>query len=153
MTSPTIALICGSRDWPAPWFVTAKIIELVPRDWLVITGGARRRPDLPDDKCSVDEHAHREAIRLGYATKVMRADWKEHGKRAGFERNIEMLDEQPAMVLAFHAHASKGTAHTIREAYKRGIVTHVFTEADLRPDIAALDCDDEPITLFGRGPL
>lgn len=140
-------VICGSRDWPAPWFVTAQLIALVPRSWLVITGGAVRRTDLPDDKCSVDEHAHKEAIRLGYRTKVMPADWERHGKRAGILRNLEMLDENPAMVMAFHAHQSKGTAHTIREAYKRGIRIEVFTEEHLRPDIAALDSDWEPITL------
>jgi hypothetical protein len=115
------AVVCGSRDWPALWFVTEKLIELVPRDLLVITGGAR----------GVDEHAHREAVRLGYATKVMPADWDRHGKRAGFIRNVEMLDEGPAVVLAFWARGSKGTAHTIREAYRRGILVHSFTEADL----------------------
>lgn len=123
------AVVCGSRDWPAPWFVTAKMIELVPADCLVITGGAR----------GVDDHAHREARRLGRPTKVMPAEWDRLGRRAGIVRNIAMLDERPDMVLAFHLHGSKGTAHTIREAYKRGIELHIFTETDLRPDIAALD--------------
>lgn len=129
-------VICGSRDWPAPWFVDQKIIELVPRGSLIITGGAR----------GVDERAHQAAVRLRYPTKVMRADWDRYGKRAGYLRNIAMLDEGPSMVLAFHTHGSKGTAHTIREAYKRGITTHVFTEASLRPDIASLDTDWEPIS-------
>jgi hypothetical protein len=115
-------VVCGSRDWPAPWLVTAKLIELVPRDWLVITSGAR----------GVDRHAHIEAVRLGYATKVMPAEWDRHGKRAGYLRNVAMLDEGPSKVLAFHAHQSKGTAHTIREASRRGIELHVFTEAELR---------------------
>lgn len=125
-------VVCGSRDWPAPWYVTAKLIEMVERGSLIITGGAR----------GVDEHAHREAVRLGYPTKVMPADWDRHGKRAGFVRNLAMLDEGPAMVLAFHVHGSKGTAHTIREAHRRGITLHVFTDEDLRPDIAALDMGD-----------
>jgi hypothetical protein len=121
MSEPAVALICGSRDWPAPWFVTSKLIELVPRDWSVLTGGAR----------GVDEHAHREAVRLGYQTKVMSADWERFGKRAGFMRNDAMLNEGPSLVLAFNYERSKGTAHTIRSAYKRGIDTRVFTEADL----------------------
>lgn len=148
--SRSAAVVCGSRDWPAPWFVTHKIIDLIPRDWLVITGGAKNAlRDRHGDPLSVDQHAHAEAVRLGYATEVIEAGWDVHGRRAGFLRNIVMLDRGPLKVLAFHAHQSKGTAHTIREAYKRGIELHVFTEVDLRPDIAALDCEDEPITLFG----
>lgn len=139
MSGTSKAVICGSREWPAPWFVTAKMIELVPRDWQVITGGAR----------GVDQHAHMEAVRLGYPTKVMPADWDRHGKRAGFIRNLEMLAEGPVLVLAFWARGSKGTAHTTREAYKRGIRTEIFTVDDLRPDIVALDVDDEPICLPG----
>lgn len=127
-------LVCGSRNWPsnAMWFITQAMIEHAEHGSLVITGGAR----------GVDQHAHREAIRLGWPTRVMSADWEGHGRRAGFLRNIAMLDEQPDLVLAFHAHGSKGTAHTIREAYRRGIRMRVFTEASLRPDIAALDMGD-----------
>jgi hypothetical protein len=130
-------VVCGSREWPADnlWFVTQKIIELVPRGSWVITGGAR----------GVDAYAATESMRLGYSAKVIRADWDQYGKRAGFVRNLQMLDEAPAAVLAFHWGNSKGTAHTIREAYKRGIVVHRFTEESLRPDLAALDSDDEPI--------
>lgn len=124
-----IALVCGSRDWPSPWFVTAKMIQLVPPDWLVLTGGAR----------GVDAVAHMEAVRLGYATKVMPADWDRHGKRAGILRNLAMLDEGPAKVLAFSLNGSKGTAHTIHEARRRGIEVHVFTGDDLRPNVEALD--------------
>lgn len=119
------------------------MIELIPHGSLVITGGAKRRRDLPPTCCSVDEHAYIEAARLGYETKVMRADWDAHGKRAGFIRNIAMLDERPVLVLAFQFNGSRGTGHTIREAYKRGIAFHRFTEADLLPDIAALDAGDE----------
>lgn len=129
---PDAYLVCGSRDWPAPWFVTAKMIELIPPRSLIITGGAP----------GVDRHAEDEAIRLRYRTKVMRANWDLHGKRAGFIRNIAMLDEKPIAVLAFQFNRSRGTAHTIREAYRRGIKLHWFTEEDLRPDIASLDMGD-----------
>lgn len=125
-------LVCGSRDWPAPWFVTAMMIELIPTGSLIITGGAG----------GVDTHAENEAIRLRYELKVMRADWDLYGKRAGYIRNLAMLDENPVAVLAFQFNQSRGTAHTIREAYKRKIALHWFTEKDLRPDIAALDMGD-----------
>lgn len=139
-------VVCGSRDWPAPWFVTAKMIELIPDGALVITGGARRRRDLPPDRCSVDEHANKEAIRLGHRVLVIPADWDAEPRRAGFIRNIKMLETGPVAVLAFQYNRSQGTAHTIRETYKRGITLHHFTEKDLRPDIGALDSDYEPIT-------
>jgi hypothetical protein len=119
--------------------VTAVLISQVPRGSTLITGGAR----------GVDEHARMEGIRLGYRTIRVDAEWEKHGKRAGFMRKIVMLDMEPDLVLAFHCGGSKGTAHTIREAYKQGIPTQVYTEESLRPDIAALDSDDEPITLFG----
>lgn len=131
-------IVCGSRRWPQDklWFITAKMIELIPRSTLIITGGAR----------GVDAHAHAEAVRLGYATKLMAADWDRHGKRAGFVRNIAMLNEGPKRVLAFHWGASNGTAHTIREAIKRGIPVDVFTEEHLRPDFGDLDTDDDPVS-------
>jgi YspA, cpYpsA-related SLOG family len=126
-------LICGSRDWPAPWFVSAKLVERLPhRNATILTGGAY----------GVDRLAHMEAIRLGWDTEVMQADWQTHGKRAGILRNLAMLDTAPDLVLAFHCHGSPGTAHCIREAHRRGIPLEVYTEADLRPDIAALDMGD-----------
>ena len=129
---PAVFVVCGSRDWPALWFVTAKMIELIPHGSMVITGGAS----------GVDRHANREAIRLKYLTKVITADWDKYGKRAGPIRNNWMLDEEPDGVLAFLYQNSRGTAHMIRSAYKRGISLHVFTERDLQPDISALDMGD-----------
>jgi hypothetical protein len=135
-------VVCGSRDWPKDklWFVTQKMIELIPHGELIVTGGA----------AGVDDWADLEASRLNYQTKVIPADWKTHGRRAGFIRNVIMLEEDPVAVLAFQWANSRGTAHTIREAYKRGIPTHHFTEESLRPDIAALDSDDEPIAIPHR---
>jgi hypothetical protein len=116
-------VVCGSRDWPEDklWFVTAAMIEHFPHGALVITGGAR----------GVDAWAYREAVRLKWPTKVIPADWDRYGKRAGFLRNIAMLDEGPEKVLAFHVGNSKGTAHTIREAHRRGIPFKRYTLEDL----------------------
>lgn len=121
-----LILVCGSREWPedALWFVTAKMIDFHVSGGVVLTGGAR----------GVDHHAHFEAVRLQWGTHVIKPDWDQHGKRAGFLRNLAMLDEKPDVVLAFHWARSKGTAHTIREACKRGICVEVFNEESLRPD-------------------
>src|SRR6266511_6277649 len=98
-------VVCGSRNWPAPWFVTAKMIELIPPGTLVITGGAyRKERDKHGQPLSVDQHAEWEARRLGYPIDVMCADWHPggvHNPRAGLERNIAMLGRHPSAVLAF----------------------------------------------------
>ena len=130
-------VVCGSRAWPESgyWFITAKIIELVPTDALVITGGAP----------GVDRRAYAEARRLGYRTEVMNADWNPGGvfnPRAGLERNIRMLERGPVGVLAFHYGRSPGTAHTVRESWRRQIPCHYFTDDDLRPNLSLLDQGD-----------
>jgi hypothetical protein len=130
-------VIAGSRDWPETgyWLITEKIIELVPTSALVITGGAS----------GVDKRAHSEARRLGYRTEVDRANWNPGGvfnPRAGLERNIRMLERDPVGMLAFHWGRSPGTAHIVRECYKRRIRCWYFTGDDLRPNLAALDLGD-----------
>lgn len=57
------------------------------------------------------------------------ADWDRHGKRAGYVRNQQMLDEgKPDMVWAFRsAGESKGTDMMIDLARKAGITTYVVT--------------------------
>jgi hypothetical protein len=145
-------VVCGSRDWPSDklWFVTAVMIEHGRTK--VIAGGAR----------GVDKHAIVEARRLRWPWHEEKANWEvtedtppERIRRrrdgtlydclAGFERNLRMLDMEPDRVLAFQWAGSSGTQHTIENARERGIKTYVYTERDMRPDIAALDTDYEPI--------
>jgi hypothetical protein len=60
----------------------------------------------------------------------MPADWNKHGKRAGFIRNIEMLDMlNPVedIVIAFWDGESRGTMHTVDNARERGIPCFVIT--------------------------
>jgi len=68
--------------------------------------------------------------RLGHHVEIFEAQWATYGKRAGFLRNVEMLETAPVpwMVLAFKAKpVSPGTDHTIREARRRGIPTRIIT--------------------------
>lgn len=57
----------------------------------------------------------------------MPADWDKHGKAAGYIRNIEML-ELPFVehVIALWDGKSKGTKHTIDNAFKRKIKTTII---------------------------
>lgn len=116
-------VICGSRFRDADFnqllavscAIDARIAQL-PQGTTVITGGAQ----------GADWWAHKQAGHCGLSRKVIRADWDKHGKRAGILRNLQMLDEQPDTVIAFWDGESKGTAHTISEAERRGIPVEVI---------------------------
>ena len=55
-------------------------------------------------------------------------DWKTYGKAAGPMRNIELLNEDPDLVVCFHSciEKSKGTRHMKTIAEKKGIKTLYF---------------------------
>ena len=103
-------LVCGSRDWHDADTITAALRRL-PRGTTVIHGGAR----------GADLLAGTIANSLGLQVVEFPADWKNFGRSAGYRRNIAMLDENPDLVLAFWLNGSTGTAHTVREAERRGI--------------------------------
>ena len=111
-------LVCGSRSWTSPYPVRLRLYDLAQanRDLIVIHGAARG-PDRAADDAAKDFHLRSEAFP---------ADWEKHGKRAGFVRNLQMLDEEPDLVLAFWDGKSRGTEHTISEARKRGIPVEVI---------------------------
>lgn len=109
-------LVCGSRDWPDPDMIRARL-NLFPFRCEIIHGGAR----------GADHWAGVFANALGHEERVFPADWRGKGKRAGYLRNLAMLDQQPDLVLAFQRNGSRGTQHTIDEARRRGIPVEVFT--------------------------
>lgn len=65
------------------------------------------------------------AMRLGFGVRAFPANWKLHGRAAGPIRNLQMLDERPDKVIAFHDGRSRGTQHTIDEARRRGIPVEI----------------------------
>jgi len=109
-------LICGSRDWEYGGAVYKRLRDL-PQGSLVITGAARGADRLADFY----------ARQLGHDTKRFPADWETFGKRAGFIRNVQMLEQEPDLVIAFQKNGSRGTQHTIDEARKRGIPVEVIS--------------------------
>lgn len=110
-------LVCGSRTWTNEETIE-RVLSCLQHPARVVTGGADGADDI----------AHRVARELGFHTQVMLAEWEVYGRSAGMRRNIAMLDARPRIVIAFWDGMSRGTAHTIREAVKRGIPTMVVKE-------------------------
>ena len=109
-------LVCGSRTWTDAKTIEKRLREL-PRGSEILHGGAR----------GADTLAAGIALGLGFYVEEWPADWT-LGARAGLERNLRMLDEEPDLVLAFWDGSSTGTAHVVHAARRRGIATEVFLE-------------------------
>ena len=111
-----IVLVCGSRDWADVHAIRMRLLSLPPVAQ-IIHGAAP----------GADTIAAWLAESFGFTVRAFPADWATHGKAAGPRRNVQMLDEGPALVIAFQRNGSRGTAHTIREARRRGIPVEVHS--------------------------
>jgi hypothetical protein len=114
-----LVLVCGSRSFTNAQRIQDRLIEF-PRGTRFVSGGAR----------GADRIAAEVARGLGFEVEVMPAFWREGGAynpRAGFERNVRMLERNPDLVLAFWDRKSTGTAHTLREAQARNIPIEIVT--------------------------
>ena len=111
-------LVCGSRSWH-DYERVYYWLSGFPRGTEFIHGGAS----------GADALARRAAREQGYKETAFLARWKNEdgsfNRRAGIERNLEMLDQKPDVVVAFWDGSSRGTKHTIDEARKRGIPVEI----------------------------
>lgn len=110
-------LVAGSRTWQ-DYTRIVQHLNGYPRESTVIHGAAK----------GADQLAGTAAKQIGYLVEEYPADWRGKGRGAGFIRNLEMLDSKPDKVIAFWDGQSRGTAHTIEEARKRGIPVEVVLE-------------------------
>lgn len=74
---------------------------------LIISGGAK----------GADSLAERYALENNIKTLIFKPKWSEYGKRAGYIRNINII-ENSDLVIAFWDGKSKGTKHSIDLAKK-----------------------------------
>jgi hypothetical protein len=112
-------LVCGSRDWTDGQAIYRRLaLVLAEHGGSTIVHGDARGADRIAAGC---------ALGLGLSIDRFPANWKHHGKAAGYIRNLAMLDTAPDLVLAFQRNGSRGTQHTIDEARRRGIPVEVFT--------------------------
>lgn len=116
MVAAVRVLVCGSRGLTDRAWIRERL-RLLPHDAEILHGNAR----------DVDRIAGSIANELSMSVRVFPADWESYGKRAGYLRNIEMLDAQPDLVIAFWDGSSRGTKHAIDAAGKRGIPVEVIT--------------------------
>lgn len=117
-----VILVTAGREWKDLRLMT-EVLKVLKRKYpgaTLVQGGCR----------GGDLMAHKIGISLQFRKIVTYpALWDEEGSPAGPLRNIRMLDEEhPDVVVGFHKNivGSKGTAHMLREAKKRGIRTFLF---------------------------
>lgn len=122
-------LVTGSRTWDSPGRVAAAIdytyAHLAPEDVsrVVVVHGAAMGADMLAAQYVLE---HRDAFEVDgilIEDEPHPADWKQHGKRAGFLRNAEMVRMGADACVAFIKDRSKGATHTADLADRAGIPT------------------------------
>lgn len=122
----TRILITGSRDWDKrsglEWVLNRVVAECeMSGDY---------KPTLISGACPTGADAQCERLWEAWGLPIERhpADWKAHGKKAGFLRNQEMVDSGADLCLAFIKNNSKGATMTASIAEKAGIPVRIYRD-------------------------
>jgi len=108
-------IIAGSRTI-TDWQILAAAINACPWEITeVVSGGA----------AGVDTLAEEFAIEMGLRCLVIPAEWKTHGKRAGYMRNEVMLTHARHLLAVWDG-ASRGTRHTVQRAKQQGAEVFLY---------------------------
>lgn len=137
-------LITGSRDWEDHLTVHEALTETVyQRVPDIIVHGA-----CPSGADAIASWWVRQYEHIGLTEEPHPADWRTHGKAAGFRRNAEMVDAGADVCLAFirpctkrgcpdpKPHGSHGASYTADLAEKAGIPVVRFTRSNRAGDAA-----------------
>lgn len=109
-------LITGSRTWDAPDVIKRALFD-----------HGRFGDTLVSGACPTGADAEAERYWQGFGPIERHpADWKAHGKRAGFVRNSEMVKLGADRCLAFIRDGSKGASMTADLAARAGIETIIY---------------------------
>jgi len=106
--------ICGSRSYKNSE-VIVRVLMTLPKSFVIVHGDAR----------GADTVAARLASSMGFEVEAWPADWKKHGRAAGYIRNREMI-ETCDYVIAFWDGQSHGTLNSINLAHEMGIDCEVI---------------------------
>jgi hypothetical protein len=99
-------LVCGGRDFKDRNLVYQALIDYMLEENITIIHGAAS---------SADSLANTWATAFNHKVESYPADWNKYGKRAGYIRNTQMLNEgKPDLVIAFPG--GKGTQMMINLA-------------------------------------
>lgn len=82
----------------------------------IISGGAH----------GADKMSEVYAKQINCKMTIFPADWRKHGRSAGFTRNKEMVEYGPDLCVAFRVSGSLGTSHTIKLCREKGIPTKII---------------------------
>jgi hypothetical protein len=127
MADPWKVLVTGSRNWDDYLAVENALhntyLDLHLTRMTVIHGACPAGADAMADEVATG------MMEAGFAVSIQRyrADWKRHGKAAGFRRNAEMIALGADLCLAFIRDGSRGASHCAALAEKAGIETRRFT--------------------------
>ena len=101
-------LVCGGRDYKDRNKVKEVLSAYTPD--CIIQGGA----------LGADRLAYFYSVDHGITDVTFPAEWEKYGKKAGYIRNVQMLEEgKPDLVIAFPG--GKGTAMMIKIAKEAGV--------------------------------
>lgn len=125
-------LVTGSRTWTDTSLIRKALREAtlslgVPTREITLVHGDARGADRLTAEC---------ARRMGMQIEAHPADWRTHGKSAGFRRNTEMVRLGADLGLAFASSWASGTGHCARLARRAGTCVVDYgadTTADARP--------------------
>jgi len=114
-------LIAGSRSI-TDYAVVEKAVNLAIMQW----AGCGVTVDEEVSGCTsgVDRLGEHWARSHGVPRKLFPADWKKHGKAAGFIRNAEMAEHATHAVVVWDG-VSRGTANMIAQMQQRGKPVYV----------------------------
>lgn len=102
-------LVCGGRDFDNQYKLD-EALDKLGSVGLVIHGGAR----------GADTLAGEWAKRRDIPCVVFNPDWEKHGNSAAILRNLEMLKEEPDLVVAFVG--ERGTAHMKKASLQANVI-------------------------------
>ena len=108
-------LVCGGRDYGDRETVQRALDRIKPAE--IIHGAAR----------GADTLAGAYALERDIPCRRFPANWRRHGRSAGFRRNRQMLDEgKPDLVVAFPG--GPGTRNMVKIALERGFPVKTVDE-------------------------
>ena len=106
--------VIGSRTFQDQTLLNQVLSKAFSKDDTLISGGAK----------GADQLAETWARRKGITCRIFKPDWQRHSRSAGFKRNHTIIAHADK-VIAFWDGQSKGTAHSIEMAKKKGLAVEI----------------------------